>query len=126
MGRAMYGRRRASHLTADDTVTRGDAGGRGAAGDPRQWSANHCHHANAGLGYRTGQGFLLTEGVIARRDDVLTVRYCRGASEDGANSFNVLDVTLAEDVPMPDVDVARTSRTTSSGCAERRRWKPCD
>ena len=43
------------------------------------------------------QGFLLTEGVIAPRDDVLTVRYCRGASEDGANSFNVLDVTLAED-----------------------------
>ena len=60
------------------------------------------------------QGFLLTEGVIAHRDDVLTVRYCRGASEDGANSFNVLDVTLAEDVPMPDVDVARNFYTTSS------------
>ncbi len=30
------------------------------------------------------QGFLLTEGVIAQRDDVLTVRYCRGSG----NTYN--------------------------------------
>ena len=57
------------------------------------------------------QGFLLTEGVIDGRDDVLTVRYCRsevahrGANPgDGLNTYNVLDVTLAPGVPMPDVD----------------------
>ena len=60
------------------------------------------------------QGFLLTEGVIARRDDVLTVRYCRGAEADGANTYNVLDVTLRQGVPMPDVDVTRNFYTTSS------------
>ncbi len=60
------------------------------------------------------QGFLLTEGVIADRDDVLTVRYCRGAGEDGANTYNVLDVTLRPGVPMPDVDVTRNFYTTSS------------
>ncbi len=60
------------------------------------------------------QGFLLTEGVIGTRDDVLTVRYCRGATENGTNTYNVLDVTLAPDVPVPDVDVTRNFYTTSS------------
>ena len=80
------------------------------------------------------QGFLLTEGVIAGRDDVLTVRYCRGEgdgvrttkpgrgtrpgeepdSQVGLNTYNVLDVALAPGVPMPDVDVWRNFYTTSS------------
>jgi FdhD protein len=61
------------------------------------------------------QGFLLTEGVITHRDDVLTVRYCRGADgDDGTNTYNVLDVTLRPGVPMPDVDVTRNFYTTSS------------
>lgn len=60
------------------------------------------------------QGFLLTEGIIAHRDDVLTVRYCRGAESDGTNTYNVLDVALHPDVPMPEVDVTRNFYTTSS------------
>jgi FdhD protein len=64
------------------------------------------------------QGFLLTEGVIRYRDDVFSVRYCRGATEDDSgysqNTYNVLDVTLAADVPRPDVDVTRNFYTTSS------------
>ena len=61
------------------------------------------------------QGFLLTEGIIAHRDDVLTVRYCRGSeTEDGTNTYNVLDVTLRPGVPLPDVDVTRNFYTTSS------------
>jgi FdhD protein len=61
------------------------------------------------------QGFLLTEGIIARRDDVLAVRYCRGsAGPDGANTYNVVDVTLAEGVPPPAVDITRNFYTTSS------------
>ena len=62
------------------------------------------------------QGFLLTEGVIARREDVLTVRYCKGAigRRRLSNTYNVLDVTLAPDVAMPDTDVTRNFYTTSS------------
>lgn len=60
------------------------------------------------------QGFLLTEGVIAARDDVLTVRYCQGGDSDGVNSYNVLDVTLRPDVPAPEVDITRNFYTTSS------------
>lgn len=60
------------------------------------------------------QGFLLSEGVIGDRYDVTTVRYCRGEVADGGNTYNVLDVTLAPGVPMPDVDVRRNFYTTSS------------
>ncbi len=59
------------------------------------------------------QGFLLTEGIIGSRDDVATVRYCRG-EVDGANTYNVLDVTLAPGVPLPDVDMRRNFYATSS------------
>jgi FdhD protein len=60
------------------------------------------------------QGFLLTEGIIGHRDDVLTVRYCRGAGDDGVNTYNVLDVMLAPHVPPPSTDVRRNFYTTSS------------
>ena len=60
------------------------------------------------------QGFLLTEGVIGHRDDVLTVRYCKGAWPDNVNTYNVLDATLSPDVAMPQVDITRNFYTTSS------------
>ena len=63
------------------------------------------------------QGFLLTEGVIASREDVLTIRYCGGRDRgdtQGANTYNVLDVTLAPGVRPPDLDVTRNFYTTSS------------
>lgn len=49
-------------------------------------------------------GFLLTEGLIGGRSDVSLVRYCdsvgagagAGADPDGANTYNVLDVTFAD------------------------------
>lgn len=60
------------------------------------------------------QGFLLTEGVAAQRGDVLTVRYCAGRAEDGVNTYNVLDVTLAPGVRPPGLEVTRNFYTTSS------------
>lgn len=60
------------------------------------------------------QGFLLTEAVIGHRDDVASARYCRGADADELNTYNVLDVTLAPQVPLPSVDVTRNFYTTSS------------
>jgi FdhD protein len=59
-------------------------------------------------------GFLLTEGVIGDREDVLTARYCAGTDDDGANTYNVLDVRLAPHVPPPDPSVTRNFYTTSS------------
>jgi FdhD protein len=59
-------------------------------------------------------GFLLTEGVIGSRDDVLTARYCAGSDVDGVNTYNVLDVRLAPGVPGPDPSITRNFYTTSS------------
>lgn len=60
------------------------------------------------------QGFLLTEGVIHRRDDLQTAQFCAGADVDGQNSYNVLDATLAPGVPTPDTALTRNFYTTSS------------
>ncbi|KZS63192.1 formate dehydrogenase accessory sulfurtransferase FdhD [Mycobacterium pseudokansasii] len=67
-----------------------------------------------GSDFELAQGFLLTEGVIAGRADVLTVRYCDGRGADRVNTYNVVDVTLAPGVGQPDLDVTRNFYTTSS------------
>ncbi|CAM2829661.1 formate dehydrogenase accessory sulfurtransferase FdhD [Saccharomonospora xinjiangensis] len=59
-------------------------------------------------------GFLLSEGVIGHREDVVLARYCDGVDDEGRNTYNVLDLTLADDVPMPGVGVRRNFYTTSS------------
>lgn len=56
-------------------------------------------------------GFLLAEGIVAEADDIATVRYCDGVDESGANTYNVLDVTLRTQVP-----VRPRSLVTSSSC----------
>jgi FdhD protein len=59
-------------------------------------------------------GFLLTEGVIGDREDVVTARYCEGTDDDGANTYNLLDIRLAPGVAPPDPSVTRNFYTTSS------------
>jgi formate dehydrogenase assembly factor FdhD len=97
-------RRRVQHMTADDTVARPETL---VVEEPLEIRVNGTAITvtmrTPGSDIELAQGFLLTEGVIARRDDVLSVRYCRGATEDGVNTYNVLDVTLAPDVKMPHI-----------------------
>jgi len=59
-------------------------------------------------------GFLLSEGVIGGRTDVRTARYCDGVDGEGRNTYNVLDVALAEGVAPPETGVERNFYTTSS------------
>ncbi len=59
-------------------------------------------------------GFLLTEGVVTTAADIATVRYCAGTDDTGANTFNVLDVALADGVAPPEAAVRRNFYTTSS------------
>lgn len=58
------------------------------------------------------QGFLLSEGIITGRDDVVSARFC--GEPETANTYNVLDVTLAPNVPAPAVDISRNFYATSS------------
>lgn len=114
MGR-VTARRRVRHVTADDTVARPETL---VVEEPLEIRVNGVPLTvtmrTPGSDIELAQGFLLTEGLVTRRDDILSVRYCRGANEDGVNSYNVLDVTLAPDVPAPDVDPTRNFYTTSS------------
>jgi FdhD protein len=59
-------------------------------------------------------GFLVAEGVIAKAEHFAAVRYCAGATVDGLNTYNVLDVTLGLGVPAPDPSLERNFYTTSS------------
>ena len=59
-------------------------------------------------------GFLLTEGVITAADDLAAARYCDSVDDTGANTYNVLDVTLAPGVAPPAAGVERNFYTTSS------------
>ena len=59
-------------------------------------------------------GFLVSEGVIFRGDQAGAIRYCAGATVDGENTYNVLDVSLAPGVQPPDPELARAFYTTSS------------
>lgn len=131
MGR-VTARRRVQHVTAEDAVARPETL---VVEEPLEVRVNGVPLTvtmrTPGSDVELAQGFLLTEGIIARRDDILSVRYCRGTpvpspeslrsspqEEDGSgfsqNSYNVLDVTLAPDVPAPDVDPTRNFYTTSS------------
>ncbi len=59
-------------------------------------------------------GFLVSEGAVSTADQVAGVRYCAGATADGANTYNVVDVVLAPGVAAPDASLERNFYTTSS------------
>ena len=60
------------------------------------------------------RGFLVSEGVVAGDSDIAAIRYCAGATADGVNTYNVLDVLLDDGVPPPDPSLERNFYTTSS------------
>ncbi|MGV0627731.1 formate dehydrogenase accessory sulfurtransferase FdhD [Mycolicibacter minnesotensis] len=114
MGRVTQ-RRPAQHLTGTDTITRSETL---VVEEPLEIRVNGTPVTvtmrTPGADFELTQGFLLTEGVIADRQDIETLRYCRGAVADGTNTYNVLDVTLAPGVATPDLNVTRNFYTTSS------------
>ncbi|MFG2222632.1 formate dehydrogenase accessory sulfurtransferase FdhD [Streptomyces sp. NPDC048644] len=59
-------------------------------------------------------GFLVSEGVVHAADDVAGIRYCAGATADGGNTYNVVDVVLGPGVAAPDASLERNFYTTSS------------
>ncbi|MET9696350.1 formate dehydrogenase accessory sulfurtransferase FdhD [Streptomyces sp. NPDC006529] len=59
-------------------------------------------------------GFLVSEGVLAHAEDIRAVTYCDGQTEDGSNTYNIVNVQLAAGVPVPDITLERNVYTTSS------------
>lgn len=67
-----------------------------------------------GADFDLAAGFLVSEGVITRTEELAAMRYCAGTGDDGLNRYNLLDLTLADGVAPPDSSVARAFFTTSS------------
>ncbi|MFF7450463.1 MULTISPECIES: formate dehydrogenase accessory sulfurtransferase FdhD [unclassified Streptomyces] len=59
-------------------------------------------------------GFLVSEGVLASASDLRNIVYCAGATVDGSNTYNVVDVQTAPGVVIPDITLERNVYTTSS------------
>jgi FdhD protein len=59
-------------------------------------------------------GFLVSEGVLGAGDELRNIVYCAGATVDGSNTYNVVDVQTAPDVVIPDITLERNVYTTSS------------
>lgn len=60
-------------------------------------------------------GFLVSEGIIAQTADFHSAIHCGGPGTGGQeNTYNVLDISLAQGVPLPDPEAARRFYTTSS------------
>ncbi|MCI2417502.1 hypothetical protein MOQ72_08705 [Saccharopolyspora sp. K220] len=56
-------------------------------------------------------GFLVSGGAVRRADELLGIRCCAGASDDGSNTDNVLDVAFAPDATPPGIPSRTGSRT---------------
>jgi FdhD protein len=59
-------------------------------------------------------GFLVSEGVLAAVDDLRTITYCAGATQDGPNTYNVVDVRTSRGVASAAFNLQRNFYTTSS------------
>ena len=67
-----------------------------------------------GHDFELAQGFLLSEGVISRRDQLVAIRYCAGKNDDDENTYNVLDVSLRGADLTALKSMQRQTYTTSS------------
>ncbi|AXB42097.1 formate dehydrogenase accessory sulfurtransferase FdhD [Amycolatopsis albispora] len=59
-------------------------------------------------------GFLVSEGVVSAADEVSAITYCAGATNDGSNTYNVLDVRLSPGVDLPEFSLDRNVYMSSS------------
>jgi FdhD protein len=59
-------------------------------------------------------GFLLAEGVITRPRDIVSMRYCAGVDANGEQTYNLLDIVLAADLPAPPKSAKRNTTVTSA------------
>lgn len=80
--------------------------------DGRQFSVTM---RTPGNDFELAQGFLLSEGVISRRDQIVAIRYCAGRNDDDENTYNVLDVSL-RGADLSALKAMQRQTYTSSSC----------
>ena len=67
-----------------------------------------------GADWDLAAGFLVSEGVVSATEELAAMRYCAGATAEGVNTYNVLDLSLAPGVAAPDPSLERAFYTSSS------------
>ncbi|MBB4685790.1 formate dehydrogenase accessory sulfurtransferase FdhD [Amycolatopsis jiangsuensis] len=67
-----------------------------------------------GSDFDLAAGFLVGEGVVHHAEEITGIRYCAGATADGSNTYNVVDVALAPGTTLPEPSLERNFYTTSS------------
>ncbi|NGN63588.1 formate dehydrogenase accessory sulfurtransferase FdhD [Streptomyces sp. A7024] len=114
MGRVTE-RRRVLRIRATGTTSRADTL---VAEEPLEIRLNGKPLAitmrTPGDDFALAAGFLVSEGVLGAADELSSIVYCAGATADGSNTYNVVDVKLAPGVPVPDITLERNVYTTSS------------
>jgi FdhD protein len=114
MGRVTV-RRRVVSIRGDEATARPDTL---AAEEPMEIRVNGrpltVTMRTPGNDFDLAVGFLLSEGVVCQASDVASIRYCAGATTEGLNTYNVVDVVLAAGVRPPDGSLERNFYTTSS------------
>jgi FdhD protein len=68
-----------------------------------------------GADFELAAGFLYSEGVIANRADIRTIRYCLDPAVDTIQQYNIVNVTLARQ-QLPDLPQLERHFYTSSAC----------
>lgn len=114
MGRRTV-RRRTTRITDGVRVTRADTL---VAEEPLEIRLNgdslSVTMRTPGEDFELAAGFLVGEGVVARAEDIRSIAYCAGATDEGRNTYNVVDVRLAEGVTLPELSLERNFYTSSS------------
>jgi FdhD protein len=64
-------------------------------------------------------GFLVTEGVVRRKEELVAMRYCAGRDDEGKQTYNVLDATLARHVDAGELPVRAFVTTSACGLCGR-------
>ncbi|MBT1004163.1 formate dehydrogenase accessory sulfurtransferase FdhD [Paenarthrobacter sp. DKR-5] len=59
-------------------------------------------------------GFLVSEGVLWRDDQLVSMRFCAGEDEDGRQTYNVVEAALGAGAVLPDTSMERHVYTSSS------------
>ena len=67
-----------------------------------------------GHDFELAAGFLVSEGVVSRREQIVSMDYRSGVGADGERDYNVVNVRLAEGTPLPDTSMERHVYTSSS------------
>lgn len=72
-----------------------------------------------GADFDLAAGFLVSEGIVTRLDELIAIRYCKTGGDDSINRYNVVELVLARGLEFPEQAHRRWVTNSSCGlCAK--------